>query len=399
MVIVQINLTCTIGSTGQICDSISKLLVEKGVENYIFYTYGGNSAHNPNYIKYGSLWYEKAQALKSRVLGNYGFNSNLATKFLLKKLDDIKPDIVHIHNIHGHDCNLEMLFHYLREKKIKVYYTFHDCWAFTGYCPHFTMAKCDNWLTGCGNCPLRHKFSWFVDNSSKNYERKKEALLGSDMTIVTPSQWLADITKQSFLKVYPVKVINNGIDLSVFKPTESDFRAKYGLSDKKIILGVAFGWGTAKGLDVFIKLSHKLPEDYQVVLVGTDDKVDKQLPSKIISIHRTHNQRELAEIYASSDVFVNATREDTYPTVNMEALACGIPVLTFRTGGSPEMLDDKTGIVVEANDIEATEKAIKDICEKKRCNDEEYIVAYSKKFDMKKRFAEYIELYANVLEE
>ena len=165
-------------------------------------------------------------------------------------------------------------------------------------------------------------------------------------------------------------------------------------------MGVSFGWGIKKGLDCFIRLASELDENlFKIVLVGTDDEIDKNLPQNIISIHRTQNQKELAEIYSAADVFVMPTREENYPTVNMEAIACGTPVVTFDTGGSPEMLDDKTGIVVEANDIEATKKALKDICEKKRCNDEEYIVAYSKNFDMKKRFAEYIELYANVLEE
>ena len=169
---------------------------------------------------------------------------------------------------------------------------------------------------------------------------------------------------------------------------------------QKVILGVSFGWGIKKGLDCFIRLASELDENlFKIVLVGTDDEIDKNLPQNIISIHRTQNQKELAEIYSAADVFVMPTREENYPTVNMEAIACGTPVVTFDTGGSPEMLDDKTGIVVEANDIEATKKALKDICEKKRCNDEEYIVAYSKNFDMKKRFAEYIELYANVLEE
>ena len=210
MVVVQINFSCTWGSTGKICDSVSGLLTEQKIENYIFYIFGDNPQNKENYIKYGNFLYTKAQALKSRVFGNYGFNSSLATKKLIKNLDKIKPDIVHIHNIHGHDCNFEMLFHYLKKNNIKVFYTFHDCWTFTGYCPHFTMAKCDNWLSGCGNCPSRKKSSWFFDKSAKNLARKQEALKGLDMTIITPSQWLASLVKKSCLKEYPVKVINNG---------------------------------------------------------------------------------------------------------------------------------------------------------------------------------------------
>ena len=214
------------------------------------------------------------------------------------------------------------------------------------------------------------------------------------MTIVTPSEWLAGLVKQSFLKDYPVKVINNGINLSVFKPTESDFREKYGISaDKKILLGVAFGWGVRKGLDVFIELYNRLSaEKYQIVLVGTDKKTDKQLPKGIISIHRTQNQTELAEIYSAADLFVNPTREDNYPTVNMEAIACGTPVLTFRTGGSPEMVTEKTGSVVDCDDIDSLEREIKRICETSPFNKEDCIES-AKKFDENERFLEYVNLY------
>lgn len=265
------------------------------------------------------------------------------------------------------------------------------------------MAKCDKWRTGCFNCPQYKEYpEALYDNTKRMWKLKKKWFTGvKKLTVVTPSKWLANLANESYLNEYPVKVINNGIDLHVFKPTENEYRNKWGVKEgQKVILGVSFGWGVKKGLDCFIRLASELDENlFKIVLVGTDDEIDKNLPQNIISIHRTQNQKELAEIYSAADVFAMPTREENYPTVNMEAIACGTPVVTFDTGGSPEMLDDKTGIVVEANDIEATKKALKDICEKKRCNDEEYIVAYSKNFDMKKRFAEYIELYANVLEE
>ena len=333
--------------------------------------------------------------MKSRTLGNYGFNSALATRWLIHRLDAIKPDVVHIHNIHSHDFHFELLFRYLKEKNIKVFYTFHDCWAFTGYCPHFTMAKCDRWLDGCGNCVLRRRFSWFFDKSAKNYARKRDALRGLDLTIITPSQWLADLVKQSFLKEYPVRVINNGINLSVFKPMSGDFREIHKLQSKIIVLGVAMGWSKAKGVDVFVRLANTLPENYQIVLIGTDDQVDKLLPDNILSLHRTENQRELAEIYGTADVFVNPTREENYPTVNMEALACGTPVLTFRTGGSPEMLDDTCGSVVDCDDVDALEREIIRICTD-RPYTREACVHKARAFDRNERFKEYVELYERV---
>lgn len=390
MKIVQINATCGVGSTGKICVGISQLLTEKDVENYILFSSRTNG-HECG-IPCSSDSYIKFQALKSKILGNYGFNSKNATQKMIGELERISPDIVHLHNIHGHDCDLEMLFTYFKKRKTKLVWTFHDCWAFTGYCPHFTMLKCDKWKKQCGECVQRKEYSWFFDKSKNLYEKKKQLFYGLDLTIVTPSRWLADLVKKSFLKNYPVKVIHNGIDLDVFKPYESDFRKKYGLENKKIVLGVAFDWGRRKGLDVFVNLSEKLSDDYKIILVGTSDGIDKQLPESILSIHRTANQRELAEIYSAADVFVNPTREENYPTVNMEAVGCGIPVLTFCTGGSPEMLDESCGSVVDCDDIDALEKEIIRICTEKPYT-KESCMNKAREFDKNKRFKEYVELY------
>lgn len=390
MNIVQINATCGVGSTGKICVGISQLLNQNGIENYILYSTKGNGY--PQGIQCSNERYLKIQALKSRAFGNYGFNSQKATCKIISELERIKPDIVHLHNIHGHDCHLEMLFRYFKEKQTKLIWTFHDCWAFTGYCPHFTMAKCDKWQSSCRNCAQWKEYSWFFDRSNAVYEKKKALFSGLDLTIVTPSRWLADLVGQSFFKEYPVKVINNGISLDVFQPMASNFRKKYALESKKIILGVAFDWGKKKGLDVFIDLAKRLDDNYQIVLVGTNDSVDSQLPSNIISIHRTQNQQELAEIYTAADVFVNPTREENYPTVNMEALACGTPVLTFRTGGSPEMLDETCGSVVDCDDVDAMEQEVIRICTD-RPYSPEACSQKGKSFEKKERFQAYLAIY------
>ena len=363
MKIVQINATCGVGSTGKICVGISRLLTAAGVENYILHSAKTNGY--PLGLSCADQRYIHRQALRSRVLGNYGFNSAAATRKMMAELDRIGPDIVHLHNVHGHDCHLERLLRYCREKKIRTFWTFHDCWAFTGYCPHYDMIGCDKWKTECHGCPQRREYSWFFDRSRTLYNRKKELLSGLDLTILTPSQWLADQVKDSFLKDYPVYVVNNGIDLEVFRPRESDFRKKYGLEDKFILLGVAFGWGERKGLDVFIELSKRLDDRFQIVLVGADPQVDKLLPDSVFSIHRTQDQQELAGIYTAADLFVNPTREENYPTVHMESLACGTPILTFRTGGSPEMLDETCGASVPKNDVDGMERAIREIFEKR----------------------------------
>lgn len=395
MKIVQINATCGEGSTGKICVDISKLLSDRNIENYIIYC--GKRSDYPLGIRCGNEREIKLQALRSHFFGYYGFNSERITKRILTRLDEIKPDVVHIHNVHGHNCNLEMLLNYLRDHQIKVLWTFHDCWAFTAYCPHFTMVRCDKWIDGCFNCPQRKEYSFFFDRSEKLYEKKKKLIENLDLTIITPSQWLANLVEQSFFKKCPVKVINNGIDIDVFKPTPSDFRKKHGIpNDKYIVLGVAFGWGVRKGLDVFVELSKHLDgKKYQIVLVGTDDKTDKQLPDNIISIHRTQNQSELAEIYTAADVFANPTREEVFGLVNVEALACGTPGVTFNTGGSLECYDETCGRVVPCDDVDSMEKEIIFICEKMSYSIKDCICR-ARNFDANKKYKEYICLYKEI---
>ena len=363
MRLVQINATCGNGSTGKICAALSEMLTEQEVENYIFCTsYYGEHVLGRSYMNY---WDVKLQALRSRILGNYGFNSKSATKRLIAMLEDVRPDVVHLHNLHAHNCNLQMLIAYLKGKKITIFWTFHDCWAFTGYCPYYDMAGCDQWKTGCVKCPRRKKYSWFLDRSRYLYEKKKALLTGMELTIVAPSRWMAEQVKQSFLYKYRVEVIYNGIDLSVFYPRESNILEKLGCRGCNVVLGVAFDWGPRKGLDVFIELSKRLDERYKIVLVGTSKAIEKQLPENVISVRRTYDQELLAQIYSAADVFVNPTREEVQGLTNIEALACGTPVITFDTGGSPECCDESCAVMVPKDDIVALEREIIRVCQEK----------------------------------
>lgn len=330
----------------------------------------------------------------AKLTGFNGCFSIFDTWRFLKKIDKIKPDIIHLHNLHNCYINLPMLFKYIKRHDVKVIWTLHDCWAFTGQCPHFTMVKCDKWETGCCSCPSYKDYPCsFVDRTKTMYKLKKKWFTGvKDMTIVTPSGWLADLVKQSYLKNYNVKVINNGINLSVFKPAESDFREKHGLQNKYIVLGVASPWGERKGLDVFLKLSERLDDRYKIVLVGLSKEQKENLPSNIIGFERTANQAELAQVYTAADVFANPTREDNFPTVNIEALACGTPVVTFNTGGSSEMLDRDCGSVAACDDIDAFEKKIRFVCENKPYS-RENCIKRAKGFDMNDKFEEYVRLY------
>lgn len=393
MKVLQINATYGSGSTGKICYSVAKLMDKENIENLTLYSQGSLKAENA--VKIKNKTYYKIQALKSRVFGNYGFNSSRATKEIIRHIKEFSPDIVHLHNIHGHNVNLKTLFKFFKKNpEIKLFWTFHDCWAFTAYCPHYTMAKCYKWQSECSHCKQKKEYSWFFDKSKRLFNRKKELFTGLNLTVVTPSKWLAGEVKKSFMKDYPVKVINNGIDLSVFKPTESDFREKYGIGkDKFVLLGVAFGWGERKGLDVFIELSKRLDKNkYAIVLVGGNAETDKLLPKDIISIHRTQNQTELAEIYSSCDLFVNPTREEVLGLVNIEANACGTPVLTFDSGGSPECINKKSGSVVICDDINGLIKEIERIRNERPFTKENCILR-AEEFDADKKFKEYTELY------
>lgn len=390
MKILLINRVYGIGSTGKIVSQIADIAKENGYECYIAHRYEEKNFEYHSDIISVSSWLDcHLHNRLSRLTMLQGCFSKVRTWFFLRKIKNINPDIIHLHNIHGSFINHALLFKYIKKNNKKVIWTLHDCWSFTGNCRYFEMTKCSKWKYGCRNCD--NKGEAIFDNTKSMYKQKYELFTGiNNMTIVTPSQWLADLVKLSFLHEYPIKVINNGIDLNVFKVTDSDFRKKHTLQNKKIILGVAFDWSKRKGIDIFVNLYERLNDEYKIVLVGTNDDIDMILPEGIISIHRTNSQRELAEIYTAADAFLIPTREDNYPTVNMEAIACGTPVITFRTGGSSEMIDETCGSVVECEDIDTL---VKEIARITSGNYTSGCVKKSIEFDMNKCFEEYVNMY------
>lgn len=396
MKIAEIN-SCNFGSTGNIMLEIAKTARNCSHTVCVSYPKSRDNAkkQSDKDIVIGNRISRNFHLKLAEITGLNGCFSYFSTVRFLKKLDKFKPDIIHLHNLHNCYINLSLLFKYIKKHNVKTVWTLHDCWSFTGHCTHFDMAGCSRWKTECRNCPQYKEYpKSMFDNSKRMYKLKKKWFAGvENMTIVTPSKWLAELVKGSYLKDYPVKVINNGIDLNIFKPTESDFRKKYGLQNKYIVLGVAFGWGKRKGLDVFCELSKRLDSGkYQIVLVGTDDGVDKLLPDNIISVHRTQNQTELAEIYTAADIFANPTREENYPTVNMESIACGTPVVTFNTGGSPEIIDETCGTAVPKDDINAMCNEIIRVCETQPYSKDDCLKR-AESFDKNKKFREYVRLY------
>lgn len=348
MKVLQINSVCGIRSTGRICTDLADVLEQNGHECKIAY---GRESVPEKYQKYairiGSDIDVKIHALEARIFDNAGFGSKKATERFIKWVEEYNPDVIHLHNIHGYYINIEVLFNYLAKANKPVVWTLHDCWLFTGHCAHYSFQKCDRWKNGCFQCPQKKCYpsSLCLDSSKKNWERKKSLFTSvKNMVLVVPSKWLANQVEQSFLGMYPIKIIPNGIDLGVFKPTSSDFRERNNLENKKIILGVASAWGPRKGLNDFVELSKGLDDNYKIILVGLTEQQKNELPKNILGITRTNNVKELAEIYTAADVLFNPTYEDTYPTVNLEAQACGTPVVSYRTGGSVESIPQENVI-------------------------------------------------------
>ena len=400
MKIFQINITINSGSTGRIAEDIGKLLISQGNQSYIAFGRGERPSES-NKIKIGNNFDQAINLINTRLFDRHGFGSVVATKKLVQEIEKINPDIIHLHNLHGYYINISVLFNSLEKSKKTIVWTLHDCWPFTGHCSHFDRVNCYKWQHECHHCPNKRGYpeSWLFDNSRKNFHTKKELFNGlQNLVIVTPSLWLKNHVQNSFLKNYPVKVIHNGVDLTIFKPIKTNnIVKKYGI-EKSFILGVANIWDARKGLNDFFKIRKMLPDSVDILLVGLNKRQLSNLPAGIVGIVRTENIQELAAIYSAAIVFVNPTYIDNFPTTNIEALACGTPVITYNTGGSPEAIDEKTGMVVEKGNIQKIKESIEKILVNGK---ENYKNACRKRaeqyFDKNKQYAKYLELYKSML--
>jgi glycosyltransferase involved in cell wall biosynthesis len=399
MRICQINTVYKSGSTGKIAKDLNDLIIKNDDESYIAYSRGEHL--DKNCIKIGNSFDMKLHAVGTRIFDKHGLYSKGTTLEFIKEIDKLDIDIFHLHNIHGYYLHYPTLFEYLKKINKPVVWTLHDCWSFTGHCSYYEYIDCDKWQSECHSCPQLSQYpaSLLFDNSKNNFLLKKQYFKGlHNLTIVTPSKWLAKEVGKSFLSEYNTIVINNGIDLDIFKPIDSDFRKKNNLSDKFLILGVASVWEERKGFKYFIELSERLKEDEQIILIGLNYEQIKSLPSNILGIKRTENQQELAKIYGTVDVFVNPTLEDNFPTTNLESLACGTPVITFESGGSPEIIDEKTGIIVEKENVNELYIAISKIKNNEKTKYSLDCVERAKKyFGKDERFQEYLDLYKKVI--
>lgn len=395
-----INVSANSGSTGRIAEEIGQTAMQHGYESYFAYGRTGRDSKS-HLIRIGNDFDIKIHGIESRLFDNHGFSSRRATRKLIEEIERIRPDVINLHNVHGYYLNVEILFNYLTTRQIPVVWTLHDCWPFTGHCSYFDRFHCEKWKTVCHDCPNKKGYptSLFLDRSSANYKRKKELFNKlENLTFVPVCRWMEQNVRASFLSRYNVETIYNGVDVGVFKPIESlSLREKYGVNgNKKVVLGVASVWDKRKGLDDFVALSPMLGDDYQIILVGLNEEQLRFIPKNVMGIKRTESIQELAELYNLADVFVNPTYVDNFPTTNIEALACGTPVVTYNTGGSPEVVDEKTGIVVEQGNIQQLKSAIGNMSSHKEACSAECRKRAEMCFDKKDRFEDYVGLFDRV---
>ena len=360
----------------------------------------------------------------ARLTDRAGFFSHGATRRLVRQLKRFKPDLIHLHNLHGYYLHLPTLFRYLKEIDVPVVWTLHDCWAYTGHCAYYTMAKnapplqakrrraqqetvgCDRWTAGCGQCVLKRSYpaSLFRDQSARNWQEKRELFRGvKHMVLTTPSEWLRDEVKHSFLKDYPVYALPNGVDLSVFTPCADgrfmeDVARSYGLDsigEKKLVLSVAAVWDERKGLEDLIELAQKLGPEYCVAAVGLDEYQIGALPhNTVMGVRRTGNVNDLCALYTAADVYVSTSREETMGMTLVEALACGTQVICYDATAMPEIVTEDVGEVVAVGDVDALAASVRRLCESPKQDAD--CLARAAEYESSKRFQAYMRLYENM---
>jgi len=360
--LLQIAVECNTGSTGTIADAIGNIAIKNGWESYIAYGRFYRASTSYSY-KIESKWGVYFHVVLTRLFDRHGKGSLLATKKLIKYIETIKPDVIHLHHLHGYYINIHILFDFLSSSNIPVVWTFHDCWSFTGHCAYFDYAGCNKWQTQCYNCPQKKEYpaSYLFDRSKSNYVEKKRFFTSvSQMTIVSVSKWLDERVSRSFFKDMAHKVIYNGVDTNIFKPSSNgiEIRDKYGIGKSYLILGVASPWSKRKGFDDFIKLSYSLKLDEKILLIGLNDKQISDLPENVIGLRKTEDRLELVDLYSAADVYINLSIEETFGLTIAEALACGTPSIVYNSTACPEIIDDYTGIAVEKKNISAVIDAI-----------------------------------------
>ena len=339
---------------------------------------------------------------QSLLLDRHGLASCGPTKKLIREIEQIKPDLIHLHNIHGFYLNYPILFRYLSTVDIPVVWTLHDCWAFTGHCAWPIHGHCDRFQKQCCHCPLQSKGypkSFLLDRSRSNFKLKKRYFRSlQDLHLVTVSRWLEQQVRLSFMQDMDIRTIYNGLDTEVFRPSGTPPTSV--TDGHPLVLGVCNAWYDWKGLDDMAALREILPDDYEVMVVGVNEDQMHRLPEGITCIRRTDSVSQLAEIYSQADVFVNPSKVESFGMTTAEALSCGTPSIVYDTSACPEVVDNLTGRVVPLGDVNALAKAVMEICSlpgreamRQACRERAIRL-----FNRQDRYKEYLQLYNEVLQ-
>lgn len=396
--LLQICVEGNTGSTGTIAEAIGQFVLNKGWQSCIAHGRFPRPSKS-KLFRIGSDWDALVHGVETRIFDRHGLGSRRATKELIKQIEDYKPDIIHLHHLHGYYINIEIFFNYLSVKNIPVVWTFHDCWSFTGHCAYYSMAGCEKWQTECNDCPQSKIYpaSIIVDRSYKNYYLKKHLFLSvNNLTIVAVSKWLQDQVNKSFLRDVPNQIIYNGININTFnsEPNKNNIKDKFGIGNKFLLLGIASPWSERKGFLDFLTLSRLIDNNTIIMLIGLKSNEINKLPKNIIGLTKTENQGELKEIYSAADLFLNFSVEESFGLTTAESLACGTPAIVYNNTACPEVVSSKTGFVINPHDLKAV---IEIITAMKVAGKSGYSEACRERaitmFDQENKFKEYIELY------
>lgn len=399
--LLQINVAANWGSHGRIAEEIGLEAMAQGWESYIAYGRYANPSKS-HIVKIGDLFDHCLHGAQSLLLDRHGLASCGPTKKLIREIEQIKPDLIHLHNIHGFYLNYPILFRYLSTVDIPVVWTLHDCWAFTGHCAWPIHGHCDRFQEQCCHCPLQSKGypkSFLLDRSRSNFKLKKRYFRSlQDLHLVTVSRWLEQQVRLSFMQDMDIRTIYNGLDTEVFRPSGTPPTSV--TDGHPLVLGVCNAWYDWKGLDDMAALREILPDDYEVMVVGVNEDQMHRLPEGITCIRRTDSVRQLAEIYSQADVFVNPSKVESFGMTTAEALSCGTPSIVYDTSACPEVVDNLTGRVVPLGDVNALAKAVMEICSlpgreamRQACRERAIRL-----FNRQDRYKEYLQLYNEVLQ-
>ena len=400
--LVQFNSVANWGSTGRLAEDIGDVAMAAGWESFIVFGRESNPS-NSHLIQVGGRMSVMSHVIISRLFDRHGFGSYMATKQLLKRLDEIKPDVFQFHNVHGYYLNLPLVLQYAIEKRIPIVWSLHDCWSMTGHCSHFVTVGCDRWKTECHNCPRRCDYpsSWFIDSSRRNYRDKKRLIEAVPrLTIISGSEWLAGIAAQSYFKGRDIRYIPDGIDTSIYQPRSNgdELRNKLGLKGKFVILATGTVWGENKGLKDYGELRKMLSDDYAIVLVGMSDEDLATVPEGVIGLPRTKSPQELSEFYSMADCVMSLSRMESFGLTPVEGFACGTPAIVYNTTALPELITPETGYV--ASFLSVTD--VKEKVEMMKAKGKAFFSQSCRrvaveKYDRHRCYSEYLKVYEGLM--